>query len=839
MKKLFALFWFLPALLLADTIQIPKLVLWDNNNNAVRLSATKNGDGSFSLATVGTGNTTLQLSKTLATDTNQNLVRLSAFKNNDGSYSLVVTGTGGGGGATIPSTTNLIKGDGAGNGADSGIVPANVLQSSNIGITIQGWGSILDSIINGDDSGLSITSSQVSGNFPISQINYTRTHVSDPAGGTVTVPLGDGIDRDFVASVNFTVAFSGSPSGSHPFEARVTPVLSSGPLTITIPTSRRVGSITGSISSVVCNNGNHEISFISRPSGAAGALEYWEADDCDDSRQTFSNANVIINSGVRQVAQTGTMSAARTATIPSASAYPNGYGFYLTDESGTVTATNKITASRSGSDTINGGNTLDIITAFANPFFVSDGVSKWTVDVVGTTRGGLGTSTSPTTGQIPIGGSGMAYAPQTISGSGATITLNNSGVLTISSIPNASLSNSAITIAGTSTSLGGTITLDTILNSPGSVAQGDILYYNGTDWVYLTPGTTGQFLKTQGASANPVWATVSGGGGTPGGSNTQVQYNNSSAFGGITNATSDGTTLTLTSPKIVTALNDTNGNTLFNITATASALFGINLTNAAAGGTVDFLATTPTQTTGATAGTPLKVHSSDAVAGSSTVGAATGGLLTLQAGDAKRLTSGSAAGGAINIYSGVGIGGSSNGVINLLAGGGGGAGWTVGASGALSPSAITVTFTPGQTGGIVGTTTNNSVQAGSVGESVSSLIASGSAVSLTTATAANVTSISLTAGDWDVGGNVNFNETTSTVTARTAGISSTSATLPNDGTEGYCGVQSTVTTESNTITLTRKRFSLSGTTTIYLVGSATFSAGTCAEFGAIYARRVR
>lgn len=38
------------------------------------------------------------------------------------------------GGATIPSVTNLIKGDGAGNGADSGIVPANVplLNAANV-----------------------------------------------------------------------------------------------------------------------------------------------------------------------------------------------------------------------------------------------------------------------------------------------------------------------------------------------------------------------------------------------------------------------------------------------------------------------------------------------------------------------------------------------------------------------------------------------------------------------------------------------------------------------------------------------------------------------------------
>lgn len=39
----------------------------------------------------------------------------------------IVEGGGGGGGATIPATTNLIKGDGAGNGADSGIVPSTVI----------------------------------------------------------------------------------------------------------------------------------------------------------------------------------------------------------------------------------------------------------------------------------------------------------------------------------------------------------------------------------------------------------------------------------------------------------------------------------------------------------------------------------------------------------------------------------------------------------------------------------------------------------------------------------------------------------------------------------------
>jgi len=65
-----------------------------------------------------------------------------------------------------------------------------------------------------------------------------------------------------------------------------------------------------------------------------------------------------------------------------------------------------------------------------------------------------------------------------------------------------------------------------------SGAQGDILYHNGTNWVNLAAGTNGHFLKTQGAGANPVWAEASGGAGTPGGADTQVQFNDGGSFGG-------------------------------------------------------------------------------------------------------------------------------------------------------------------------------------------------------------------------------------------------------------------------------------------------------------------
>ena len=45
-------------------------------------------------------------------------------------------------------------------------------------------------------------------------------------------------------------------------------------------------------------------------------------------------------------------------------------------------------------------------------------------------------------------------------------------------------------------------------------AQGQVIYWNGSNWVALAPGTPGQFLKTQGAGANPIWDTAAGGGHT-------------------------------------------------------------------------------------------------------------------------------------------------------------------------------------------------------------------------------------------------------------------------------------------------------------------------------------
>lgn len=54
----------------------------------------------------------------------------------------------------------------------------------------------------------------------------------------------------------------------------------------------------------------------------------------------------------------------------------------------------------------------------------------------------------------------------------------------------------------------GTRSLSDLLDAVFSNTQGSVLYRGSSAWAALAPGTSGQFLKTQGAGANPVWGTV-------------------------------------------------------------------------------------------------------------------------------------------------------------------------------------------------------------------------------------------------------------------------------------------------------------------------------------------
>jgi hypothetical protein len=62
-----------------------------------------------------------------------------------------------------------------------------------------------------------------------------------------------------------------------------------------------------------------------------------------------------------------------------------------------------------------------------------------------------------------------------------------------------------------------------LATTTASPAQGDILYYNGSAWTDLGAGASGQVLQTQGAAANPAWATLSVGTGAISGTLTVPQ----------------------------------------------------------------------------------------------------------------------------------------------------------------------------------------------------------------------------------------------------------------------------------------------------------------------------
>ena len=51
-------------------------------------------------------------------------------------------------------------------------------------------------------------------------------------------------------------------------------------------------------------------------------------------------------------------------------------------------------------------------------------------------------------------------------------------------------------------------TVSSLLDAIVGSDQGTLAYRNATVWAPLAPGTSGQFLKTLGAAANPVWADV-------------------------------------------------------------------------------------------------------------------------------------------------------------------------------------------------------------------------------------------------------------------------------------------------------------------------------------------
>lgn len=160
-------------------------------------------------------------------------------------------------------------------------------------------------------------------------------------------------------------------------------------------------------------------------------------------------------------------------------------------------------------------------------------------------------------------------------------------------------------------------------------------------------------------------------------------------------------------------------------------------------------------------------------------------------------------------------------------------------------TATTINASVVSPGHYTGEPSTGSALSGEIGEYIESVLVSGSATGLVNNIAKTVTSISLTAGDWDVDSNVSFiTATTTNVVNLQTSLSLTTNTF--DTTPGRASLftfsaAGFVPTAGTTCTsiVQPYRFSLSTTTTIFIVAICNFTISTLSAYGIIRARRAR
>jgi hypothetical protein len=190
------------------------------------------------------------------------------------------------------------------------------------------------------------------------------------------------------------------------------------------------------------------------------------------------------------------------------------------------------------------------------------------------------------TGEYFIG-NGSALTGVVASGLGGNMAANISGVNLYNISGLTSLSATSVATDTISSPSGDFVNIEGVISGAGLQSSGNAIFYdqkgisfqelqtNGSsvvfirapaalsqDYIYQLPnsyGSNAQVLTTDG-TGNMSWTTVSGGSGSPGGSDTQIQFNDAGSFGGNANVTFNKTTGNMAIGNIVFASGTTNTN---------------------------------------------------------------------------------------------------------------------------------------------------------------------------------------------------------------------------------------------------------------------------------------
>lgn len=156
----------------------------------------------------------------------------------------------------------------------------------------------------------------------------------------------------------------------------------------------------------------------------------------------------------------------------------------------------------------------------------------------GSVVGGIATTG---TGSVVLSNGGTMIAPNL--GTPATATLTNATGLPFSTgLAGSILASQMVALPTNNIYLGNgsaqpaASTLSAAIDTVFGSAQGDILYRGASAWTVLVPATAGWALTTQGASANPQWAAISGATGCTVSGGAQFQILANDGAGGCQNS---------------------------------------------------------------------------------------------------------------------------------------------------------------------------------------------------------------------------------------------------------------------------------------------------------------